>query len=88
MTTAVDGVFHKEVATALQRQDEMGEFDGQQLRFIIPVRIGACPRLSSLARFHEIDLTAGGVGIDALVGTIREDWQKRATLKTRSKVVA
>ena len=34
----------------------MGEFEGQKLRFLIPVTIGPCPLLSSLEDFHTIDV--------------------------------
>jgi hypothetical protein len=87
MTTAVRGVFFREITAALQRQDEMGEFEGQQLRFLVPVKIGACARLSTLNRFHEIDLDAPD-GLDSLVKAIEEDWQRRATLKPRPQAVA
>jgi len=87
MTTAVRGVFFREITAALQRQEEMGEFEGQQLRFLVPVKIGACGRLSTLNRFHEIDLGEPD-GLDALVKAIEEDWQRRATLKSRPQAVA
>jgi len=80
MTSRVEGVFHREIETALQRQNDMGEVDGQRLRFLIPVRIGPCNVLSALRNAHVIDVGAPA-GIDALVASIDEDWQRRLALK-------
>lgn len=87
MTTAVRGVFNREVAAALEWQEEMGEFQGQKLRFLLPVRMGAATGLASLSRFHQIDVGEPG-GVDLLAKAIAEDWQRRGTLKPRSQVVA
>jgi hypothetical protein len=87
MTTAVHGVFNREVEIALERQSEMGEFEGQQLRFLVPVRIGTSQRLSTLSRFHDVDLDAAG-GIDALASAILEDWTRRSSLNARTRTAA
>ena len=49
----------------------------EQLQFLIPVTIGACEPLNSLASFHSIDVGAPG-GVDRLVMNIKSDWNKRA----------
>ena len=38
---AVSGVFNWEIKEAQLKQGEMGEFEGQKLRFLIPVSLGA-----------------------------------------------
>jgi nucleotide-binding universal stress UspA family protein len=87
MTTAVRGVFHREIEAALKRQAEMGEFEGQRLRFLVPVKIGACGLLSSLKTLHVIDV-GDPAGIDALARSILEDWGRRATLRSRPQGAA
>ena len=79
MTTRITGVFHREIEAALVKQTEMGEFDGLKLRFLIPVKIGASTLLSSLKDFHVIDVSEAD-GVDSLVKSILEDWDKRAAL--------
>jgi nucleotide-binding universal stress UspA family protein len=87
MTTAISGVFHREIEAARSRDAEMGESDGQKLRFLLPVKIGDCARLSSLKDFHMIDV-AEAEGVDLLVKSILEDWDKRAVLGTRTQGIA
>jgi hypothetical protein len=87
MTTAIRGVFHREIEAARLRDAESGESDGQKLRFLIPVKIGDCARLSSLKAFHAIDV-AGDEGVDLLAKSILEDWDKRAALRTRTRGAA
>lgn len=87
MTTAIRGVFHREIESALQRQAEMGEFEGQKLRFLIPVKIGACALLASLNTAHVIDVSDPD-GVDLLVKSILEDWDRRAALRSRPQGVA
>jgi TIR domain/SIR2-like domain len=87
MTTAMRGVFHREIDAALQRQAEMGEFKGQKLRFLVPVKIGACTTLSSLQPLHVIDVNEPD-GVDSLVKSLLEDWDRRAALKPRPQEVA
>jgi hypothetical protein len=70
-------VFHREIAAPQQRQAGMGEIDGVQLRFLIPVKIGDPPLLSSLSHAHVIDVGRPD-GVDALAQSIQEDWQRRA----------
>lgn len=83
MTTATRGVFNREIEAALVQQAEMGEFDGEKLRFLIPVKIGDCGIMSSLKSFHVIDV-GDAAGIDLLAKSIQEDWQRRSTLKART----
>ena len=87
MTTAIRGVFHREIEAARSRDAEMGESDGQKLRFLLPVKIGDCAPLSSLKDFHLIDVAAAE-GVDLLVKSILEDWEKRAAKQTRRQGVA
>lgn len=87
MTTAVHGVFNREIEAALQRQAEMGEFEGQKLRFLVPVKMGAGGLLSSLKALHVIDISEPD-GVDLLVKSILEDWDRRASLKPRAQEVA
>jgi hypothetical protein len=82
MTQATIGVFNGEIDAALQQQTDMGEFDGQKLRFLIPVKIGDCEPLSTLKGQHVIDVSQDD-GFDLLVTSIKEDWDKRAKLKPR-----
>ena len=84
MTTAIEGVFHREIAAAREKQDEMGEVDGQKLRFLIPVQIGDCTLLSSLKNLHVIDVSEPS-GVDKLAASILEDWSRRTTLKSRGR---
>src|SRR5207247_7903344 len=82
MSTAMKGVFHREIEAALLQDAEMGEFDGQKLRFLIPIKIGDCALLSSLKDLHVIDVSQG---VDSLVTSILEDWDRRS-LKSRQRV--
>jgi TIR domain/SIR2-like domain len=82
MTTAISGVFQREIEAALKCHAEMGYFDDQRLRFLVPVRMGACPLLPNLSDFHTIDIRATD-GVDLLVESIMEDWDNRAKLKLR-----
>jgi hypothetical protein len=86
MTTAIRGVFHREIAAALVRETEMGEFEGEKLRFIIPVKINDGVLLS-LKGFHVIDVNTAD-GVDSLVKSILEDWHRRAALRSRTQPVA
>jgi nucleotide-binding universal stress UspA family protein len=86
MTTAIRGVFHREIEAALQRQAEMGEVEGQKLRFLVPVKIGAGATLSSLRSLHAIDVS-GPDGVYSLVKSILEDWGRRAAFKPRPQEV-
>jgi hypothetical protein len=84
---AISGVFHLEIEAAQSRASLMGESDGQKLRFLLSVKIGDCALLSSLKDYHLIDL-ARDDGVDSLVKSILEDWERRATLRTRAQGVA
>lgn len=87
MLVRTEGVFHREISEALERQGGMSELDGEKLRFLIPVKCGSCGILSALENRHVIDVDASG-GEDALADSILEDWQRRAALRARSKAVA
>ncbi len=76
MISAVSGVFHREIQAAQEMQADMGEFEGQRLRFLIPVTIGPLEPLRSLRDFHAIDVS-DPEGVNLLVESIREDWEKR-----------
>ena len=80
MKARVEGVFHAEIEAAQKRQARFGEFEGQQLRFLIPVKVGRCESLSSLSRFHVLNVSDDGA-IDLLAVSIKEDWQRRAGRK-------
>jgi hypothetical protein len=81
MTTSTEGVFNREIAAALQRQADMGEFEGQKLRFLIPVQLGDCILPSSLEDLHVIDVN-DPAGVDKVAASILEDWNRRAALKS------
>jgi len=77
MTTRVSGVFFAEIAAAKEKDQVMGEFEGQKLTFLIPVTLGHSQPLGSLKDLHTIDVTAG---IDDLVTAIQADWEIRLKL--------
>lgn len=85
MLARTEGVFHREIHEAQVRQSGMSEYEGEKLRFLIPVKCGACGILSDLENRHVIDVDAPG-GEDALADSILEDWQRRTALRARSKV--
>jgi hypothetical protein len=80
MSARIEGVFNSEIKAALKRQERFGEFEGQQLRFLIPVTTGRCQLLSTLEDFHALDVS-DDAGIEALASSIREDWQRRTARK-------
>lgn len=80
MVGRVEGVFHREIQVAQLRQSGMGEADGQRFRFLIPVKVGEIPLLSSLSHAHVIDV-GDTAGVQALVQSIEEDWQRRTARK-------
>ena len=81
MVGRVEGVFHREIEAAQLRQSGMGEADGQRFRFLIPVKVGEIPLLSSLSRAHVIDV-GDRTGIEALAQSIDEDWRRRASRRS------
>ncbi|HEX7829972.1 MAG TPA: toll/interleukin-1 receptor domain-containing protein [Thermoanaerobaculia bacterium] len=87
MLARTEGVFHREIIEAEARQSEMSEYEGEKLRFLIPVRCGSCGILSNLANRHVIDVDVPG-GEDALADSILEDWANRVALNARSKAIA
>jgi hypothetical protein len=88
MAHRINGVFNREIEVALEKQSEMGEFEGQRLRFLLPVRIGSCPTLSSLASLHVLGLS-GPADVAGLAASIEEDWKRRRKLnELRRKKVA
>ena len=68
----------REIAAAKEKDEDMGEFRGQKLTFLIPVTLGHSQPLGSLKDLHAIDVTAG---IDSLVAAIQEDWEIRLKLR-------
>lgn len=80
MTSRIEGVFHQEIQAARERQSKMGEHDGQQFRFLIPVKLGNCAPLSTLSALHVIDV-GDAEGINALAHSIDEDWKRRMALR-------
>ena len=87
MLSRTEGVFHREIKEAEVRQSGMSEYQGDKLRFLIPVQCGACGILSNLENRHVIDIDTPD-GENALADSILEDWQKRQALSARSKAVA
>lgn len=87
MLSQSEGVFIEEIQAAQRRQARQSEFEGQKLRFLLPVKIGACEPLSDLSSLQVIDVSQPA-GIDSLVASIQEDWGRRALLKSRSVAVA
>jgi hypothetical protein len=87
MVNAVSGVFHREIKAARERQDTMGAFEGQPLRFLIPIRVGDSGFLSDLSEFHAVDIS-GSDGVDLLIVSIMEDWERRAKLTSRGRRAA
>jgi hypothetical protein len=84
MLSRTEGVFHREIKEAEVRQSGMSEYEGEKLRFLIPVRCGNCGILSDLESRHVIDVDASG-GEEALADSILEDWRNRTALTDRSK---
>jgi hypothetical protein len=83
MTMRISGVFFREIVAAQEKHEDMGEFDGQRLRFLIPVTLGCCQPLSSLKGLHTIDVDVGAPGgLDALVAAVQEDWKIRLKLRS------
>jgi hypothetical protein len=82
MVTATRGVFRREIEAALEVQKEMGEFEGQRLRFLIPVTINHCRLLSSLRSLQAVDVSEPD-GVNRLATAIKEDWERRGLLNTR-----
>jgi len=76
MTSAVSGVFHREIKAALDKDAELGYFEDQRLRFLVPVTVGPCEPLGSLADIHMIDVSESD-GVQLLTQSILEDWAKR-----------
>lgn len=83
MLGRVEGVFNEEIATALKRHAGYGEYEGQKLRFLLPVKIGNCNLKADLQIFHAIDVSEPA-GVDSLVTSILEDWDRRAALRNKA----
>ena len=79
---AISGVFNWEIEAARLKQAEMGEFEGQKLRFLIPVSLGAGAPASSLEDLHSVDVSTPQ-GVVQLAQSILEDWGNRAKLEAR-----
>lgn len=80
MLERVEGVFNEEIAVALKRHAGYGEYEGQKLRFLLPIKIGNCNSKADLQIFHTIDV-GEQAGVDSLVRAILEDWGRRAALR-------
>ncbi len=87
LLSRITGVFHREIEVALKRQSEMGELHGQRLRFVLPVKLGACETLSALSSAHVLTLR-DPTDVERLVGSIQEDWERRAEMRSLRQVVA
>lgn len=83
MVERVEGVFNSEIAAAARRHVKMSN----QFRFLIPVAIGGCELLASLKEWHTVDVGIAA-GVDALVLSIEEDWQRRTVRKASAQAVA
>ena len=86
MTGAISGVFHSEIKAARERDAELGEFEGQKLRFLIPVTIGPCEPLGSLKEFHMVDVREAD-GVKDLAQSILEDWEKRQEKRRKKQAL-
>ena len=82
MVSRTEGVFYREITAAARRQGEMGEFEGQRLRFLIAVTLGDCKPLATLSAGHVIDV-GPEEGVAALAASILEDWDRRKALLAR-----
>jgi len=72
MLKRIEGYFHKEINTALDRQQKFG----LGFAFILPVQLSDCDKLQQLAHLHSIRLDTPA-GLKQLTAAITEDWQKR-----------
>jgi nucleotide-binding universal stress UspA family protein len=73
MARRIEGVYHQEIDAALKRQRRMGFAGDQQLRFLLPVRIGDSPLHPRLKELHVID----AADVESLARSILEDWEHR-----------
>mgnify|MGYP000470444723 CR=1 FL=1 len=87
MTSRIEGVFFWEIDEALKRQKTMGFAGGGQLRFLIPVRLGAGDPLPDLASLHQIEVSSAQ-GMDRLAASLAEDWALRASKRAAATVAA
>ena len=74
MTGQIEGYFHKEIATALDRQIKFS----LGVRFILPIMLSDCKLLAQFddAKLHNIRLDVTG-GFEQLTDAIKTDWQQR-----------
>jgi TIR domain/SIR2-like domain len=72
MTGQIEGYFHKEIATALDRQ----KYFAEGFRFILPVMHSDQQILAQLQSFHAIRLDTSD-GLQKLIDAIKTDWQQR-----------
>lgn len=77
MSNQFEGYFHKEIATALDRQQKIA--DG--FRFILPVTLGGTDGLDKLQQFHQISHVDQLEGLAKLVEAIHSDWAQRQKKK-------
>jgi hypothetical protein len=86
MSRVKGNYFNDEINAALDEQKRMGWFEGQQLRFLVAVKVGStCPLLPPLRQSHAIDVGETG-GVDSLVASIKEDWARRAAMEKSPSV--
>jgi hypothetical protein len=83
------GVYNREMAVALDRQTDAGSFEGEKLRFVLPVQLGTTDIHPDLAKFHVIAVDAPE-GVAALAASIQDDWDRRSRMPAarRSAVTA
>jgi hypothetical protein len=72
MTTKLESYFNKEIRMALERQN----YFRPGIRFIIPVKIEACPLLEELEHLQTIDLSQKEQ-VTELISTIKRDQERR-----------
>ena len=72
MTSQFEGYFHKEIATALDRQ----KYFAEGFRFILPIMLSDQKILAQLKGLHAIRLDVTG-GFEQLVDAIKSDWELR-----------
>jgi hypothetical protein len=72
MVEKIESYFHKEIRLALERQ----EYFKSRIRFIIPVKIEACPLLEDLEHLQTIDLSKKE-NVNDLISAIKRDQERR-----------
>jgi len=73
------GVFNREVAEALERQADAGSFEGEELRFVLPVQLGTRDIMPRLKNRHVLPIDTPQ-GVAALAEAIHDDWARRSRM--------